>query len=113
MKLYNHLKLDPDAGLQQLLNEVQFHIRFYLCRRGAESFLSMDEDTFKLEYDIEAKISFVRKVKDKLTKNHKDKNTEVTTGFMPQVFGPNGQPHKICPVRSFENYISHLSPKCN
>ena len=30
---------------------------------------------------------------------------------MPQVFNVNDQPHKMWPVRSFENYLEHLSPK--
>ena len=37
MKLYNHLLLDPDIGPQELLSKVQFDIRFYFCRRGAEN----------------------------------------------------------------------------
>lgn len=32
---------------------------------------------------------------------------------MPQLLNSDGRPHYLCPVRSFENYIAHLSPKIN
>ena len=73
MKLYNHDELNPDLGPHQLLNKVQFDIRFYLCRRGSENFHSMDKENFALEYNTETNIAYVRKVKDEMTKNPKTK----------------------------------------
>ena len=32
---------------------------------------------------------------------------------MPQVLGPDGLPHKMCPVRSYENYVNSLNQKLN
>ena len=104
--------MDPDYGPQQLLNKVQFDVHFYLCRRGSENFHDLEKDDFALEFDTDTKIAYVRKVKDELTKNHKDLDIDVKTGFMTQVMGVDGRPHKLCPVRSFENYLSHLNPKC-
>ena len=70
----------------------------------------MTKDFFQLIYDSDTKITFVKKVKDEMTKNHKETNAEVLSGFMPQILDSNGQPHKLCPVRSFENYINNLNP---
>ena len=113
VKLYNHPLLDLDIGPKELLNKVRFDIRFYLCRRSAENFIEMNKNTFKLHFDEEINIAYVQKVCDEMTKNHKSKDNEITTGFMPQVFDENGRPHKLCPVRSYKNYISHLNPKCD
>ena len=113
IKLYNHPKLDPDAGPRQLLNKVQFNIRFYLCRRGNGNFLLVEKDHFALDYYTKTSKAFVKKVKDELMKNYRDSDVGVTTGFMPQIIGADGRPHKLCPVRSYENYINHLNNKCN
>ena len=70
----------------------------------------MTKDTFELVYNADTQITFVKKVKDELTKNHKETNDENTTGFMPQLRNADGTKHKLCPVRSYENYINHLNP---
>lgn len=59
-------------------------------------------------------MAYVKEVQDELTKNHKQRdNVEIITGFMPQILDAKGKPHKLCPVRSFENYLGHLNEKCN
>ena len=98
IKLYNHPELDPDSGPRQLQNKVQFDVRYYLLKRGQENVINMQKDTFNLVYDSETKITYVKKVKDELTKNHKEVNSEITTGFMPQMLKEDGTPHKMCPV---------------
>ena len=56
----------------------------------------------------------MRKVQDEGTKNHQEVNSEIITAFMPQIIDPTtGNPHKLCPVRSFENYIGKLSKDSN
>lgn len=35
------------------------------------------------------------------------------TGFMPQILDIDGRPHRLCPVRSFENYMQKLNPNIN
>ena len=109
--MYNHPNLDPNLGSKQLQNKVQFDIHFYLCRRGSENFDEMDKTTFALDYNVQTRIPFVKKVRDEMTKDDKDFHSEITTGFMPQILGEDGKPHKLCPVQHFENNLSHLGPK--
>lgn len=112
IKVYQSEHLNPDGGPQQLLNKVQFDIQHYFCRRGNEKIEEMTKDTFKLDYNTTTKIAFVRKVVDEQTKNHQETNSHIVTGFMPQIIDPStGRPHRLCPVRSFENYLSRLNPK--
>lgn len=111
IKLYNHPQLDPDAGPQQLQNKVQLDIRYYFCRRGGENVHAFMKDTFELVFDTESKIAYVKKSKDELTKNHRESDNNMVTGFMPQILDISGCPHRLCPVRSFEIYINQLNPK--
>lgn len=105
--------MNSDAGPRELQNKVMFDIRYYFCRCGGENIEEMTKDTFELKYDIDTKMSYVKKVKDELTKNHKEGDHKIITGFMPQLLAADGHPHKLCPVRSFENYIFHLHPESN
>lgn len=102
--------MDPDAGPRQLQNKVMFDIRYFFCRRGGENIEDMTKTTFDLHFDVETRIAYVRKVQDEMTKNHKQNDNEIITGFMPQLLDADGRPHKMCPVRSFENYMAHLHP---
>lgn len=86
-------------------------ICFYFCRRGGENIHDFKKDTFKLEYNADAGIAYVRKVKDELTKNHRETDYDLITGFMPQLLDANRRSHKMCPVRSFENLLAALNPK--
>ena len=88
-----------------------FSMHYYFCRRGTENFQEFTKDTFQLMFDNESGITYVRKVTDELSKNHQETDQEIITGFMPQLMEGTGHPHKLCPVRSFENYVNHLSPK--
>ena len=108
IKLYNHPELDPDAGPHQLLNKVQFDIRFYFYRKGNENH-NNGERPFCTRLQPGNRNGFVKKVQDELTKNHRDLDVGVMTAFMPQILGPDGRPHKMCPIRSFENYITRLN----
>ena len=47
-----------------------------------------------------------------MQKNHKETNNPIITGFMPWMLDPTGNPHKMCPVRSYENYIHSLCERC-
>lgn len=111
VKLYNHPLLDPDAGPQQLQNKVQLDIRYYFCRRGGENVHAFKKDTFELVFDTDTRITYVKKAVDELTKNHRENDNNKITGFMPQLLDTDGRPHRLCPVRCFENYIFHLNPK--
>ena len=90
---------------------MQFDIRYYFCRRGGENIYDMKKNTFELDFDTDTRIAFVKKVTDEIQKNHQEGNSEIITGFMPQIIDPaTGNPHKMCPVLSFELYINRLHP---
>ena len=112
-KLYESDDRNHDLGPTQLLNKVMFNIRYFFCQRGTENFQSFTKETFQLSYDTETKMAFVKKIQDELSKNHQETDQEIITGFMPQLLHQNGHPHRMCPVRSFENYINHLNPNIN
>ena len=85
-----------------------------MIRRESENIEIMTKDTFKLEYDTEIQMAYVKKVQDEVTKNHQELNSEIITGFMPEIIDPTtGIPHRLCQVRSFENYIGKLNPVSN
>ena len=105
VKIYNSQYLDPDYNAKSLQCKVQFDIRFYFARRGAENMDTMKRNTFKLQFDTRSEIWYVIKDIDELTKNHKDID-ELVSGFMPE----NRDDH-LCPVRSFRIYMEHLNPE--
>ena len=105
--------MDPDISPSHLQRKVMFDIRYYMCRRGGENIADMTKSTFQLEYDTETNISYVRKVEDEVQKNHKEYNSEIITGFIPQIRNADGSVNKLCPVRAFENYVGKLNPKNN
>ena len=105
--------MDPDAGPRQLQNKVMFDIRYFFCQRGVENIHDFDVNTFELQYDNSTGIAFVKKIKGELTENHHETDDELITGFMPQMTNPDGSVSKMCPVRSYENYINFLDPKAN
>ena len=103
--MYNDPYMDPDGSPRSLQRKVQFDIRFYFARRGAENMEKMKRNTFKLEFNNQTETWYVIKDIDKLTKNHKDVD-EMITGFMPE-----NKDDRLCPVRSFKKYIEHLNPE--
>ena len=106
--------MDPDCGPQQLQNKVQFDIRYYMLRRGAENVDKMTKSSFKLQYDEDTQISYILKAEDEMTKNHTETTSEIITGFIPSIMDPStGQCHRLCPVRSYTNYIGTLNPDCD
>ena len=109
LKLYHHPIMDPDAGNRELQNKVIFDLRFYFCHRGNENVHGWTKSTFELKFDQESGITCLEKVIDEMTKNHKETNVEILTGFMPQMLDSTGQPHKYCLIHSFENYIGKLN----
>ena len=63
--------MDPDRDRYSLQRKVQFDIRFFFCRHGAENMEKMQKDDFKLEFNIESEAWYLRKAKNELTKNHR------------------------------------------
>ena len=72
----------------------------------------MTKNTFKLEYDSDSHITYLRIVEDDMTKNHQEADSKVITGFMPQIMDIQiGLSHKMCMICSYENYIGQLNPE--
>ena len=69
----------------------------------------MEKDTFQLHFNVDTQITYVKKVCDEQTKNHKETNVEIQSGIIPQVLDVNSQTHKLCPVRFYDNYLNHLN----
>ena len=112
--LYKSPHLDPDRGPRELLNKVQFDIRYYFCQRGLENIYEMKKDTFEFGYCNDTQMGYVFKAKDELQKNHKEFHNPIITGFMPEMKDPTtGLPHKMCPVRSYTNYYGALNERCD
>ena len=67
---------------------------------------SMTKDTFKLVTEDETGLCYITKAIDEETKNHKESDSEIISGYMPEL--PN---NKYCPVQSFLTYKISLDPK--
>ena len=104
------MNTNPDKGPTELLQKVMFDIKYYFCQRGTENFQSFTNGTFQLAFNAETGICYIKKIQDEISKNHHEADQEVIIGFMPQLLNAEGRPHKMCPVRSFENYIEDLNP---
>ena len=87
---------------------MQFDIRFYFARRGAENMHSMTKETFVLRIDSNTNQEFIAKAQDELVKNHRAGDKESYSGIMPA-----NVDSALCPVKSFKLYYSKLHPDCN
>ena len=107
-KLYqsSFFSVDTPVGL---FNKVQFDIRLYFFRRGAENMHKMSKSTFAVFKNPDTGVEYVINVKDELNKNHRHLDSEKSCGgMMPYI---RGNPY--CPVESFKKYISKLHPLCD
>ena len=97
--MYTHPYLDPDKGRKSLQRKVQFDIRFYFCRRGAENMETMKKNMFAVKTD-KTSVEYVCKVEDEATKNHRETDNDILTAFMPE-----NRDDRLCTVRSFKMYF--------
>ena len=102
--MYNHPYMSPDKDNFSLQQKVQFDIRFFFSRRGSENMDKMRKTDFQLAFDQRTETWFVKKVRDELTKNHRDRE-QMIAGFMPE-----NRDDPLCPVDSFKKYQEHLNP---
>jgi hypothetical protein len=86
-----------------LQNKVFFEIMFYFCRRGRQNLRELKKDDFDLKVNAQGQ-RYVVKIKDELTKNPQGRRSQGEEGGMMIA---NGSP--LCPVYSFEKYLSHLN----
>ena len=103
--MYNHPYMDPEKDAKSLQRKVQFDFRFYFAQWGAENMEKMKKNTFTMQFDTKSETWYVIKNVDVLTKNYKDISEKVS-GFMPE-----NKDDKLCPVKSFQKYNSHLHPQ--
>jgi hypothetical protein len=75
-KLYSQFDCNNPAELQE---KVQFDIRFYFFRRGAENMHKMNKSTFMLKTNPETGERYIVKATDELTKNHQGECRESHT----------------------------------
>lgn len=106
--LYNSRNLDANTP-EGLLNKVQFDVRFYFTRRGAENMEKMSRSTYEVLVDSDTGLRYVAQKTDEFNKNHKETDKERYSGYMPEY---RADPNK-CPVQSFIRYIEHLNPNCD
>ena len=104
--MYNHPYMDPDNERESLQRKVQFNIRFFFCRRGAENMEIMKRNMFAVKTDTKTVTEYVCKVQDEATKNHQETDQDIITAIMPA-----NSDDKYCPVHSFKMYLSHLHPE--
>ena len=104
--------MDPDTSNYSLQRKVMFDIWYFFCCGGNENMHSMSKSTFELVYDEEIKITYLKRKQDETTKNHKETNSEIITGYMLQILDQNGHPHQLCPIHSYKNYINHVHDDC-
>ena len=70
--MYQHPYMDPDGDRDSLQRKVQFDIRFYFCRRGAENMETMKKTMFAVWINDKTGEEYVSKVEDEATKNHRE-----------------------------------------
>ena len=92
---------------QALALKVQFDIRFFFCRRGAENLYGMNKNTFVIKINSSGE-EYVSLVAGTLDKNHSENDKEMWGAFMPARPDSNK-----CPVKSFKTMLSKLHPQCD
>ena len=92
--------------MRSLQRKVQWDIGYYFACRGAENIYGILKYDFQLITDKDTGVHYIKKVKDEETKNHKETDKDIVTGFMPEIKGS-----KFCPVTSYLMYVNALSYK--
>ena len=93
------------AGLQ---NKVWFEIMFYLCRRGKENLRGMTKETFAVSTDSSGR-KFIFSKRDEADQNHIHSVMPDDTVDQARIYEIPGS--SMCPVLSFEKYISKICPE--
>ena len=96
--------MNPDGGAYNLMRKVQFDLRFYFGRRGCENMDKMLKTDFDIQLNSKMNEYFVIKIRDELTKNHRQLEN-IVSGIMPE-----NPTDPLCPVKSFRSYLSQLHP---
>ena len=67
---------------------------------------AMFKNTFEIMTDPDTGVRYVTKAIDEETKNHKETDQDIISGFMPE-----NKDSKYCPVKSYLRYLNALSPR--
>ena len=102
-KLYSSLFFNPQTPTG-LFNKVQYDVRYYFARRGAENMHTMLKSSFVTHTNPETGLRFITK-RDELTKNHRGNDPTAYSGFIPETGTDD------CPFKSFKKYVSKLHPE--
>ena len=102
-KLYANFDLDDQFGLQE---KVWLDIMFYMCRRGREGLRGMEKTTFCVSKDATGR-RFVCQKGSEFDKNHGINDDQCDTNGEGRIYETGD---KLCPVASFQKYMSHLHP---
>ena len=103
-KLYLSFDLNTPKGLQQ---KCMFDIMFHLVRRGRETLREQTKDTFAIAVDSQNR-RYVYQAVDELAKNHRKNDGPQDSTTDGRIYE---QPGPLCPVRTFELYLSNLHPE--
>lgn len=111
-KLYEsiHSNYDTPVGLY---NKVQFDVRLFFFRRGIENLNVMTKSTLKVVCDPYSGLKYVTLSKEKTKSGGRD-NRHGNSAFsnIPNLM-PELVDTPLCPVKSFEKYLSKLHPLCD
>jgi hypothetical protein len=102
-KLYSSFDTANQHGLQE---KVWFDTQLYLIRRGREGLRAMKKTTFGVFLDATGRKYFCQ-VTGERDKNHDINDSASDTNGEGRLYATGGAQ---CPVKSFEEYISHLHP---
>ena len=76
----------------------------YLCRRGQENLRELTKTSFAIKIGANG-CKYIEKDIDELTKNHRENDEIEDAGIIA------AKNDELCPVKSYEKYISKLNPK--
>ena len=102
-KLYLSFDLNTPKGLQ---DKCMFDIMFFLVRRGRENLREQTKNSFAIAVDAQNR-RYIHQAMDELDKNHRENDDPFDATTDGRVYE---KPGPLCPVKSFELYLSKLHP---
>ena len=108
-RLYEHSYVFNTTSPSGLLNKVCFEVLLYFCRRGQGNLRDMKPSDFEVSKDDSGK-HYVHKTVSEVTKHHQGVDNE---NYEPEGGRIYATGTIVCPVSSFQRYLSKLNPKCS
>ena len=104
--LYKSINIHSPSGL---LEKVWLDIMFHFIRRGRENLREMDRASFGVDTDAAGK-RYVYQQSGEVDKNHRNTDGQFETSGEGRMYETGSE---LCPVNSYNMYISKLNPKQN